>query len=77
MPFVAIAWKKVLEETYDPIIFIQVGVGLTGRTKLTVYGKAHIYLRPMGYKKIFGFLSGRVLEIAFYKLLQKMALKNL
>ena len=58
--------KTVLKEMYDPIIFIQVGVGLTGRTKLTVFGKAHIYLRPMGYNKIyFEILTGRVLEIAF------------
>ena len=32
MPFVAIVWKNVLEETYDPIIFMQNGVWLTGHT---------------------------------------------
>ena len=63
---------------YESIIIIQVGVGLTGRTKLTVPEKTHIYLRSIGYyKKYFELLSYRVLEIPFYKLLRKTALKYL
>ena len=48
MTFVAIVWKKVLEEMYDPIIFMQDGVWLTGRTKHTILNQTQTYLLPMG-----------------------------
>ena len=48
MPFVAIVWKNVLEESYDPIIFMQDGVWLTGRTKHTILNQTQAYLLPMG-----------------------------
>ena len=48
MPFDAIAWKKVLEKTYDPIIFMQDGVWLTGHTKQTILNQTQAYLLPMG-----------------------------
>ena len=48
MPFVAIVWKKVLEETYNPLIFMQDVIWLTGRTKPTILNQTQTYLLPMG-----------------------------
>ena len=48
MPFVAIVWKNVRDDTYDPIIFMQNGVWLTGRTKPTILNQTPTYLLPMG-----------------------------
>ena len=48
MQFVAIVWKKVLEETYDPINFMQDAIWLTGRTKPTILNQTQTYLLPMG-----------------------------
>ena len=47
MTFVAIAWKMILEVMYDPIIFMQVGVRLTGCTKHTILNQTQTYLLPM------------------------------
>ena len=48
MPFIAIVFKKVLEEMFDPIIFMQDGVWLTGHTKHTILNQPETYLLPKG-----------------------------
>ena len=72
------AWKKLLRDLYDPIIFIQVYAGPSGHKKLTYPGWPPFSLWPKGLQitdiKI---LSGRILVKAFFKLLQETALKNL
>ena len=51
---------------------------LTGRTKPTILNQTQTYLLPMDlWDGIFKNLSGRDLETAFYKKLQKTASKNL
>ena len=70
--------ENELEERYDPIIFMQDGVWLTGRTN-THYSQPNSNLfAAYGFMGLnFVNLSGRDLETAIYKNLQKTASKNI